>query len=116
MGVRIYDSLRERGLIGAAGKGLSVTASGADRRADSGIDLGVALKGHVHCRECLDWSERRMHLAGPLGTAILTHVLDSGWALREADSRVIRFTRTGEAAFLQAFPLEGDRQPVGRRA
>lgn len=104
MGVRIYDSLRQRGLVTVGAAGLDLTEAG---RQDLG-DLGVALphgRGPV-CRECLDWSERRMHLSGPLGAALLRFVLDAGWARREGSGRAIRFSQGGQAAFDRAFPLD----------
>jgi len=51
------------------------------------------------CRACLDWSERRDHLAGALGSEILSFCVSTGWAKRESDSRVVRFTNKGEKAF-----------------
>ncbi|MGB3407412.1 MAG: hypothetical protein WBA67_07945, partial [Jannaschia sp.] len=56
------------------------------------------------CRDCLDWSERRSHLAGRLGRAILLAMEDHGWVQRDATSRAVRFTRSGAAAFDAAFP------------
>jgi hypothetical protein len=50
------------------------------------------------CRACLDWSERRCHLAGSLGDAILTQFMGRGWARRERGTRVIVFSTKGERA------------------
>jgi len=47
----------------------------------------------------MDWSERRYHLAGSLGAALLSRVCDLGWAKREKASRVVRFTANGERRF-----------------
>ena len=52
------------------------------------------------CRICIDWSERRHHLAGSLGEALLTRFTALKWAKREKDSRVVRFTPQGEKALL----------------
>jgi len=57
------------------------------------------------CRECLDWSERRSHLAGSLGRALLSRVEDLGWARRVDGTRIVRFTPKGESAFRRKFPL-----------
>jgi DNA-binding transcriptional ArsR family regulator len=54
----------------------------------------------VVCRTCMDWSERRFHLAGRLGADLLTRVFDLGWARRRKDSRVVLFTVQGERALL----------------
>jgi hypothetical protein len=57
------------------------------------------------CRACLDWSERRHHLAGTLGAAILTRFTELKWATRDAapGSRVVNFTRNGEKRFAALF-------------
>ena len=67
----------------------------------------------------MDWSERRQHLAGALGSALLGRVCQLGWAKRDADSRVIRFTPRGQRAFLEL--VEGanrtsETQPMRERA
>jgi DNA-binding transcriptional ArsR family regulator len=50
------------------------------------------------CRPCLDWGERRMHLAGQLGALLCTHCLDQGWLLRRHGTRVLEVTPRGAAA------------------
>jgi hypothetical protein len=57
------------------------------------------------CKSCLDWSERRSHLAGTLGKALLSRMFDQGWARRSDDSRAVLFTPEGERKFLLQFPL-----------
>jgi hypothetical protein len=63
-----------------------------------GIDTAalVANKRRAFCRTCLDWSERRHHLAGSLASALLARFEALGWARREKDSRVVTFTTAGE--------------------
>ena len=51
------------------------------------------------CRSCLDWSERRTHLAGSLGAAILNHLFEAKIAERVPDSRTVQFRRGGEKRF-----------------
>ena len=88
-----------------------VTASEMPRITEAGRArleaIGVTLSSHgrrPECRTCLDWSERRNHLAGALGAAILQHVLARGWAKR-GSGRVIAFDGRGAAAFDKAFGL-----------
>ncbi|MBV9052342.1 MAG: helix-turn-helix transcriptional regulator [Hyphomicrobiales bacterium] len=65
-----------------------------------GIDVeALTDKKRPLCRTCMDWSERRSHLGGSLGAAILAHVVDKRWAAREPDSRVVRFGPVGERKF-----------------
>lgn len=51
------------------------------------------------CRPCLDWGERRMHLAGRLGALLCSHSLEMGWLLQTHDSRVLTVTPRGATAF-----------------
>lgn len=51
------------------------------------------------CRPCLDWSERRMHLAGRLGALLCTHCLQAGWLLPQRDSRALQLSPQGAMAF-----------------
>jgi hypothetical protein len=51
----------------------------------------------------MDWSERRHHLAGSLGAALLSRFCDLKWAARDRNSRVIKFTPRGQRAFLDLF-------------
>ena len=57
------------------------------------------------CKACLDWSERRHHLAGMLGATLMQRFAELKWATRDATpgSRVVNFTRTGEKQFAALF-------------
>ena len=104
-GVRMLDRLVADGNMTLDGDEIALTASGESRMAALGIDLApLQAQRRPLCRTCLDWSERRSHLAGALGEALLTRFIEIGWAKREVGSRVIRFTAPGEKAFLAAFP------------
>ena len=104
-GVRMLDRLVADGNMTLDGDEIALTASGESRMAALGIDLApLQAQRRPLCRTCLDWSERRSHLAGALGDALLTRFIEIGWAKREVGSRVIRFTAPGEKAFLAAFP------------
>lgn len=105
-GVRIFDSLLARGLLELAGNGVSLTFAGRDWATGFGIDLApLEAARRPLCRTCLDWSERRTHLAGGLGAAILTMLQTRHWARRLPDSRVIAFSDIGRAGFETHFPL-----------
>jgi DNA-binding transcriptional ArsR family regulator len=106
-GVRMLDSLIASGAIDAVGDGLAVTEKGEDRFKCIGIDLhGLKSSRRPLCRSCLDWSERRAHLAGSLGKALLSSFFDRGWARRTAESRSVIFSPEGERQFLQLFPAD----------
>ena len=101
----MLDRLVADGEVTLQGDEADLTPSGEARIAALGIDLS-SLKAQRRpvCRTCLDWSERRSHLAGSLGEALLARFIADGWAKREKDSRAIRFTSEGERRFTALFP------------
>ena len=100
MGTRLYDRMTDRGLIVENGDALMLTDIGFAFATDFGIDVAKLSKAKAPlCKTCLDWSERRSHLAGSLGRALLTRFEELGWAKREKASRVVTFNPAGEAAF-----------------
>jgi DNA-binding transcriptional ArsR family regulator len=110
--VALLERLLAAGIVVRSGAALSL-GPGADEELESiGLDV-AALKHtrHVPCRACLDWSERRDHLAGALGAALLQLALERGWVKRERDSRAVRFTPAGLSAF-EAIGQSTDQHPV----
>ena len=57
----------------------------------------------MFARQCLDWSERRLHLAGSLGAALAERAFDGGWVKRTARPREAAITPHGEAALKHHF-------------
>jgi DNA-binding transcriptional ArsR family regulator len=106
LGVALADSLCQRGhLVLSEGAGL-VTASGQDFLAGIGIELETHPQGkRPLCRSCIDWSERRPHLAGRLGAALLERTLALNWVARVPESRTIRITPAGEQGLAQRFAI-----------
>jgi DNA-binding transcriptional ArsR family regulator len=102
LGVFVYETLASNGALAASADGLTLTAEGQKVFGQLGIDVN-ALDGRrrVLCRACLDWSERRYHLAGALGASLLAQVISLGWAKRDKDSRVVTFTSAGEGALVK---------------
>jgi DNA-binding transcriptional ArsR family regulator len=100
MGVALFDGLLKRQLIETDRNGIGLTASGVVFAGEFGIDLdSLRAKRRPLCRECLDWSARRSHLAGSFGAALLDRFYDLGWAKRVPDSRIVRFSPAGEKSF-----------------
>ncbi|MEE9428009.1 MAG: transcriptional regulator, partial [Paracoccaceae bacterium] len=90
--------------IGA--NGLVLSGAGQDFLAGGNIDItSLAKQRGPMCRECLDWSARRSHLAGSLGRALLGHIYAQGWAKRVDGTRIVRFSAAGQAAFGGMFPV-----------
>jgi DNA-binding transcriptional ArsR family regulator len=101
-GVELLDAAQRQGLI-AVGRTLALTARGREFFTGFGVDLGKLEGGRRPvCRACLDWSERRSHLGGALGAAILSRLIESGWARRE-EGRVLTFTSEGLGRFRATF-------------
>lgn len=101
-GVALLDALVRRGLI-VGGPEPAVTRSGQAFFATFGIDTETLARGRRPlCRACLDWSERRIHLGGSLGAAVLDIIVAQGWAQR-AEGRVVTFTPDGAQRFVDAF-------------
>ncbi|MBV9420518.1 MAG: helix-turn-helix transcriptional regulator, partial [Alphaproteobacteria bacterium] len=104
MGVALFDGLIAQRVIARRDGELALTQKGAAQMESFGIDLDAATKTRrALCKECLDWSVRRSHLAGGLGTALLDRFCELSWARREKGSRVVTFTPPGERAFAKAF-------------
>lgn len=99
-GTRMFDALISRGLLSEQDEALNLTDAGQDFMRDFGIDLPALTSSRTPlCRSCLDWSERRSHLAGSLGRALLTRIEDLGWARRDRDTRIVTFTPKGRHEF-----------------
>ena len=99
LGVGIAVALEDRGLIASVGPGkrVDVTPAGVTWfEAVFGIDVRKLRPGRhgLACR-CLDWTERRHHLAGPLGTRLLQRCFELGWLRRTPRSRAVRLTPKG---------------------
>lgn len=107
-GVAMYEAFLLQGLVSATGDGLCLTAPGRSRFRAEGIDVeALERRGRTVCRTCLDWSERRHHLGGPLGAALLHLIFQRGWAKRDDKGRAVRFSPAGQRTF-QAFCQPAD--------
>jgi DNA-binding transcriptional ArsR family regulator len=102
VGVALADALMAEGHVVLGDDGGSVTDGGAAFLRGIGIDLD-ANRQRCFCRPCLDWSERRPHLAGALGAALATAAFERGWIERLRDTRAVGVTRHGEAAMSALF-------------
>lgn len=105
MGIAMFDSLVARNYLVATVDELNLTPSGEAFAASLGIDVQALreLRSPL-CLECLDWSERRSHLAGVLGRAFLKRFEAIAWAKVERPNRVVSFSRTGVRKFAEYFP------------
>ena len=100
MGVALFDNLTAARLLVAGNENPRLTRRGAGFVSDFGIDLdALAKERRPLCKSCLDWSQRRYHLSGALGAAMLQRIYDLGWARRDRSSRAVHFSAEGERAF-----------------
>jgi DNA-binding transcriptional ArsR family regulator len=107
LGVRMLDSMSAQNLLRHRKQDIELTAEGA-RFLEKNLQIGPNMLTHPRrpvCKACLDWSERRHHLAGTLGAALMTRFTELKWAARDPapGSRVVNFTRTGEKRFTALF-------------
>src|SRR5262245_23996144 len=114
LGVAIADALVASGAIVLAPEGGEVTASGARLLTQFGIVLAPPTSKRIFCRPCLDWSERRYHVAGHVGAEICRRCLELGWLQRRRDSRALRLTPAGAAGLAETFGVTvvDDAQPA----
>jgi DNA-binding transcriptional ArsR family regulator len=104
LGVLVFDGLQRRRLLRAGEQGLTLTRRGREFCREFGIEVeSIENSRRPLCRECLDWSVRRPHLAGALGAAVLNRCFELGWARRARGSRIVEFTAVGEAALRARF-------------
>jgi DNA-binding transcriptional ArsR family regulator len=69
-------------------------------------DMQGSSNGRPSCRPCLDWSERKLHLAGKLGAMICSHCLDQGWLTRQGGGRALTITGIGAVALRDLLGIE----------
>jgi DNA-binding transcriptional ArsR family regulator len=107
VGVMLTDGLLKQQFIYRHDSSFEVSNTGEAWFNTAGINVNELKKQkRAFARPCLDWSERKHHLAGSLGAALLNHIIDNGWVRKEKDSRTIIVTRKGEEAFLKHFRID----------
>ncbi|MFF1545728.1 ArsR/SmtB family transcription factor [Streptomyces sp. NPDC058291] len=128
LGIALTDALVERRLLGPApasaaaggrtsaaagarpvpgepGAGFALTAAGVRWFEAGGIALDRATRRPL-ARACLDWTERRPHLAGAAGAALCRHALDAGWCVRIGSERAVKVTARGERALADLLGIQ----------
>ena len=108
IGVAVARGLQQRGYVRAApDKQYEVTPAGVAWFNGIGLDVG-ALKATRRglARQCLDWTERQHHLAGPLGVQLLTALCAKGWLRRSKSSRVVEVTPKGFVGLKEELGVE----------
>jgi len=105
LGVAIADALVARDALVLTPDGGELTPAGVRLLTAFGADLAPARGRRIFCRPCLDWSERRYHVAGHVGAEICRRCLELGWLARQRDTRALRLTPAGAAGLAETFGL-----------
>ncbi len=104
MAVRICEAMLKARWLAAAGRDFRVTQRGEKELAALDIDLDAARQSRrVFARACVDLTQRRPHVGGALGAALLDLYVARGWILRARRSRVVTITPKGQESFRRAF-------------
>ena len=83
-----------------------ITTEGARFLTEFGIDLSALRSARQFCRLCLDWTERRPHIAGAVGAALTKRCFDLGWTEQMKNSAAVIVTASGKRGFLETFGVE----------
>jgi DNA-binding transcriptional ArsR family regulator len=104
--VKLHDHFASRGWLAQDGEGYELSAEGEQQFAQLGLDVPAMrkLRRRFAC-PCLDWSERKPHLGGALGAALLQLALKRGWVEQDLDSRALHVPPKGQRQMLAAFAL-----------
>ena len=106
IGVALAESLLQQKIIIEKNNTFEITSEGEKWFSDFGVNIGDAKKQkRIFLKPCLDWSERRYHIAGSVGTLLLNKMLEQDWIRRTANSRVILITGKGEKEMLKSFKI-----------
>jgi DNA-binding transcriptional ArsR family regulator len=105
LGVRLFDAMEAAGLLCQAG-GLTVTAAGRSWFAELAGPAALHSGSRPLVRACLDWTERRTHLAGALGASLYHQLVARGWVLPRPGSRAVRVTAEGELALARLLSVQ----------
>jgi DNA-binding transcriptional ArsR family regulator len=107
LGVALAEALVKRDHICLSEDGGMVTPGGEEFLAGFGIEVRERGRSRrPFCRPCLDWSERRAHLAGAVGAAVAARCFELGWVTRLRDTRAVLVTDNGKCGFGETFGIE----------
>lgn len=106
LSVRLFDAMVADGLVAVA-DGLVLTSAGRSWFTDlAGPDALRPVRSRTLLRSCVDWTERRQHLAGHLGAVLYRQLVSRSWVRPVSGSRAVRVTAEGELAFRELFGVD----------
>jgi DNA-binding transcriptional ArsR family regulator len=106
LSVDLTDFFTTREYIMLGEEAAEITEAGTKFLSEFGVDLFAVSSARRHlCRWCLDWTERRPHIAGAVGAALTKRCFDLGWTERMKHSRAVIVTASGKRGFLETFGI-----------
>ncbi len=107
LGVALHDRLRSSGCLSPSAGSYELTRRGSELFASLGVDVeSMRQLRRRFAFPCLDWSERRSHLGGAAGAALLNIALKRRWVTQDLDSRALSVTRQGQRELLARFAID----------
>ncbi|WP_433548379.1 ArsR/SmtB family transcription factor [Streptomyces sp. CA-294286] len=107
LGIAITDAMERRGLL-LTGSGFALTDEGLDWFGGLGVHLLRAKGRRPMVGSCLDWTERKRHLAGIAGAELCRLALERQWCVRIGSERAVKVTAAGERALYDLLGIEAD--------
>jgi DNA-binding transcriptional ArsR family regulator len=99
--VKVFEAWVQNGVLVWDREVIALTEDGRSFFRTRGLKVDQLEKGkRPLCRSCIDWSERRHHLGGAIGAAVLTHALNAEWVTRDGTSRTLSFKADGEQSLM----------------
>ena len=109
VGVAVTEAMIGRGLLRDQDGGYLMTAGGTAEFGEFGIDVdSLERRTRPLVRPCLDWSERRYHLAGSLGAAVTAALAQRRWITTREASRIVTVTKAGQAGLREWLDIDLD--------
>lgn len=117
IGVALLDRLLETSALVAHAASYDVGAAGTELFRALNVDVAeLRRQRRTFARTCIDWTERRPHLAGALGASIAEAFFANGWTRRHASGRGLRLTPSGATALRETFGLDRDLVDEAKRS
>ena len=109
LGVAVADGMVAAGRAVLTPDGGEITPTGLEFLSAFGADpMRGGNTRRLFCRPCLDWSERRLHLAGRVGAALCVRFFELQWIARQRDTRAVAITPAGREGFARTFGVPSE--------